>query len=172
MIRAHTRPPTIVRRVRRPDAPDYDWAAAGWAGVVAGLTMILLETLLSALFNGPDDPVRSIAAIALGDSVLPPLSPLTAIVFLAAMGVHLPLSLIYARALAVLSHGLRPAPAAAVGASFGAVLYALNYYALSTAFPWFAQARGWIALTAHLAFGVTAAVSYAVATEGRRPPRI
>jgi hypothetical protein len=150
------------RAVERAPESELDWAAAGWAGLAAGLLMIALETALSSLSAGAagTGPIRQIAAIALGGSVLPPLSPFTGLVFLAAMSVHLPLSLIYARLLAPLVHGSRGGRAAAIGVLFGAGLYALNYYALAGVFPWFAASRGWITLVSHLAFGAVAAGMY------------
>jgi len=151
---------------------ELDWAAAGWAGLAAGFVMILLETSFASMFTTESgvSPVRQIAAIALSESVLPPVSPFTAIVFLAAMGVHLPLSLVYARVLAVFVHGAPLGRAVAIGALFGAALYAVNYYALTNVFAWFAASRGWITLLAHLAFGATAAGLYVLLSE-RRPPR-
>lgn len=142
--------------------PELDWAAAGWAGLIAGIAFVLAETTLTSLFTGgPDaDAVRRIAAIALGETVLPPPTPFTALVFVAAMSVHLPLSLLYARILAALVRGLDAGRAAAAGASFGAILYAVNYYVFTEIFPWFAPARGWITLTSHVVFGVLAAWTY------------
>ncbi|MDE2492143.1 MAG: hypothetical protein KGM24_14950, partial [Elusimicrobia bacterium] len=165
-------PPAARRRARprsasAPPRGELDWAAAGWAGLSAGLLMILFETALSSLSAGASgtDPVRRIAAIALNRSVLPALSPFTGLVFLAAMSVHLPLSLLYARLLAPLVHGARAGRAVAIGVLFGAGLYALNYYALAGLFPWFAAARGWITLASHLLFGATAAGAYVLLSE-------
>lgn len=174
MIHAHPRttPGPAQRRRHAARAPDreteeLDWAAAGWAGLAAGLAMILLETSFASMFGSGSapNPVRRIAAIALSQAVLPPLSPFTAVVFVAAMSVHLPLSLIYARVLALFLRRSPPGRAAAVGLAFGAALYALNYYALSWAFPWFTAARGWITLASHLAFGAIAAVLYVLLRE-------
>jgi hypothetical protein len=146
---------------------DIDWAAAGWAGFAGGTVFILLETVLISLFTGGpnSDAVRQIAAIALGESALPPSTPFTALVFLAAMAVHLPLSLLYARLLAALVRGQEAAHAAAVGAAFGAVLYVVNFYAFTAILPWFAAARGWMTLLAHVAYGLVAALTYVSLTE-------
>jgi len=142
--------------------PGLDWAASGWAGLGAGGAFILLQTFLGALFGGGDktDAVRRIASIALGGAVMPAGEPFTVIVFLAAAAVHIPLSLIYARVLAAMIDGMRPARAVASGALFGAALYVVNYYVFSGVFPWFVTARGPEALVSHLAFGALAAAIY------------
>ena len=41
-----------------------------------------------------------------------------------------------------------------LGIVFGVALYIVNLYGFTAIFPWFAQARGWIALIAHGVFGV------------------
>jgi hypothetical protein len=146
---------------------DIDWAAAGWAGLVAGAVYILVESALISLFSGGpnSDAVRRIAAIALGETTLPPSTPFTALVFLSAMAVHLPLSLLYARVLAALVHGFSAPRAAVVGAGFGGLLYAVNFYAFARIFPWFAVARGWMTLSAHVVFGIVAAAAYVLLIE-------
>jgi lipid-binding SYLF domain-containing protein len=46
------------------------------------------------------------------------------------------------------------------GAVFGLVLYLVNFYGFTTAFPWFAMARGPITIITHIIFGVAAAWAY------------
>jgi hypothetical protein len=161
------RPKTLQRPpARAPRAPEIrpglDWAASGWAGLAAGAAFVLFQTFLGALLGGGDktDAVRRIASIALGGAVMPPGEPFTVIVFLAAAAVHIPLSLIYARVLAAMIDGMRPARALGVGALFGAGLYLLNYHVFSGIFPWFVSARGAPALLSHLVFGLLAAGIY------------
>lgn len=154
---------------------DLDWAAAGWAGAAAGLAYIVLMAALTPLVVGgsPAAAVRAIAAIALGDSVLPPLSPFTALVFLAAAAVHLPLSLAYARLLAGMVGTWETKQAVAGGIAFGAILYLVNFYLFTDAFfPWFAAERGWATLLSHLAYGALAAYVYKrlTAPAAARPP--
>lgn len=157
-----------VRASIGPAPEGIDWEAAGWAGLAGGGVLILLETVLASLFTGgPDtDPVRQIAAIALNQAASPASTPFTILVFLAAMAVHLPLSLLYARILAAVIHPLGPEKALAAGAAFGAALYAVNYYGFTVVFPWFEASRGWITLTAHLAFGLAAAGAYVLLRRG------
>jgi|CXWL01.1.fsa_nt_gi hypothetical protein len=148
-----------------PAREGFDWAAGGWAGVIAGAAFLLIETTLITMFGSvtQTDAIRQIAAISLGESVLPT-STFTALVFMAAMAVHLPLSLLYARIVAAFVHGRSIPHAIGIGAVFGVALYFINYHAFTHLFPWFALARGWVTLTSHIAFGVLAAGTYAQLT--------
>ncbi|MFI5360953.1 MAG: hypothetical protein ACHQ49_03190 [Elusimicrobiota bacterium] len=146
-----------------------DWAAAGWAGIAAGVVYILLESALLSMFTGgpTSDAMRQIAQIALSEATLPPRDSFTVLVFMMAMAVHLPLSLLYARILATLIDGMKASTAVAIGAAYGAGLYVINYYAFTGIFPWFAAARGWMTLASHIVFGVVAAEGYVLLTERR-----
>jgi hypothetical protein len=156
-----SRPPA-----KSPNAPvvseGLDWEAAGWAGIVAGAIFLALQTAFAAWGGGsPGDALRRIAALALGGGALGRGAPSNALVVLAALAVHLPLSLIYARALAAMIDGLRPAVSALWGAVFGVALYFVNYYLFGALFPWFATARGPAALLSHAVFGTVAGGLYA-----------
>ncbi|MBI3288945.1 MAG: hypothetical protein HYZ74_05455 [Elusimicrobia bacterium] len=151
-----------------PVREGFDWAAAGWAGLVAGIVLIASETLMIKLAGGGVSPIRQIAAIALGESALPEPTSHTAIVYLAAMAVHLPLSLLYARILAVFIERRAMPNALAAGVLFGAGLYGLNYYVFSEIFPWFAPARNWGTLLSHLLFGLVAAGVYKLERQSSR----
>ncbi|MDO8757137.1 MAG: hypothetical protein Q7J64_03920 [Elusimicrobiota bacterium] len=132
----------------------------------------MIQTSFVSLFNGDAniDAIRQIAAIALGRSVLPSPTPFTAIVFLAAMGVHMIMSLIYARILASIINGMKAERAILIGAGFGSALYAVNYYLFTNMFPWFEASRGWITLIAHVIFGTLAAAIYMWLTSRRQRP--
>lgn len=106
---------------------------------------------------------RLAAAIVLGRSVLPPPATFDWRIMLVAACVHFALSIVYAFVLAVaIDHVAAPA-AIAASALFGLVLYVVNMYGFTWLFPWFAITRDWITLTAHVAFGVTAGVTYVAA---------
>ena len=50
--------------------------------------------------------------------------------------------------------------ASVVGIAFGLAVYLINFYGLTSLFPWFAEARNWAAALAHMVFGVVAADLY------------
>lgn len=152
------RRPPVHRPAPSPPDTGLSWGASGWAGLVAGAAFILIQGLIVAGFGGPN-PVRLLASIALGESVVAGEAP-ASIVVLAAAAVHLQLSMIYARVLAGMIHRRTQDRAILIGALFGAGLYLLNYHAFAALFPWFAAARGVAAFSAHVAFGVTAAWIY------------
>ncbi|MCM2303917.1 MAG: sodium:proline symporter [Elusimicrobia bacterium] len=154
-------------RVQRPPGPvdgenGLDWGAAGWAGLAAGAAFVLVQTFSGLVFGGggSEEAVRRLASVALGEIALAAGTPLTPLVFFAAAAVHIPLSLIYARVLAAMIHGMGPARSLAAGALFGAALYYVNYHVISEVFPWFVSARGPAALVSHLVFGLLAAGIY------------
>jgi hypothetical protein len=157
-------------RLRRAEDRDFNWAAAGWAGLVAGTLYIVLDSVLITLFTGgaSSDVVRQIAEIALHQAAPPPRTAYTALVFFAAMVVHLPLSLIYARGIAAVVQGMDPVRASFFGAGLGAGLYGVNYYLFVRLFPWFADGRGWITLLSHVVFGTAAAWIYVELTPRAR----
>lgn len=158
-----------------------DWRAAAWAGLIAGAVFLVLEMLMVQIFLGgsPWDPPRMMAAIILGEHVLPmpgQTPPLNAPVILAALGVHFVLSTIYALTLSALLARVRPGTAIAVGIAFGVTLYVVNFYGFTAVFPWFAMARNWVSLFCHAVFGLAAAWAYAALArhqvapaEGTRP---
>lgn len=149
----------------RPRAPfvqeGLDWEAAGWAGLAAGAVFLALQTILAAAAGGGATvALRQIAAVALGSSVVSPSAPLSTLVVLAAVAVHLPLSLLYARALAALIDGRPTGIALAAGAAFGAAIYGVNYLLIGSRMPWVSAARGWAPFSSHVAFGLVAAAVY------------
>lgn len=163
------------QRAQRPrpavvEAAGFDWGASGWAGLGAGAAFILIQTFSGLVFGGggATEATRRLASVALGEFVLSQGTPFTALVFFAAAAVHIPLSLVYARVLAAIIHGLDMAYALDVGAVFGAALYFVNYHLISGLFPWFVSARGAGALIAHLAFGLLTAWIYTSLTARAR----
>jgi hypothetical protein len=146
-----------------------DWRAGAWAGIIAGIVFMMAEMLMVALFKGesPWGPPHMMAAMVLGKGVLPPPADFNMTVMMAAMAVHVPLSIVYGLVIGWLIHRLQAAVALAVGAVAGATIYFVNFYPIATAaFPWFAMARGTISLAAHALFGIVAAGAY-LAARGR-----
>lgn len=141
------------------------WRATIWAGVIAGTLATLIQVLLWLVFT--DNflamlfrDARLTAALVLGGSVLPPPATFDAGIMLAATLIHFMLSIAYAALLAPLATGLKTVSALLAGAVFGVSLYIVNLYGFTAMFPWFAQARGWIALIVHAVFGVTVISAY------------
>jgi len=145
--------------------------AAVWAGLAAGFVFMALEMALVALMMGesPWAPPRMIAAIGMGEGVLPPPATFDAGIFAVAMAIHFALAVVLAVILGwAISRFALGMPASLVGgAIFGLVIYYVNFYGFTALFPWFAMARGPIGIFAHLVFGAVAAGVYH-ALESRR----
>lgn len=143
-------------------AHAVDWSAAVWAGVVSGAVFMMLEMAMVPMFMGgsPWGPPRMIAAMVMGDGVLPPPATFDLTILMVAMVVHFVLSVAFALVLALLVARLIAGPALAVGAAFGLALYLVNFYGMTAIFPWFAMARNWVSIFAHVVFGLIAAWWY------------
>lgn len=141
---------------------QLDWKAATWAGIIAGFVFLMLEMLMVPVFGGgsPWGPPRMIAAIVLGKGVLPPPATFDLGIVAVAMVLHFVLSIVYALIFALVVHRLSLGPALAVGAAGGLILYLVNFYGFTAIFPWFAMARNWISIFAHIVFGVAVAGVY------------
>lgn len=141
---------------RRPD-----WKAAVFAGLIAGAVFMMMEMgLVAATGQSPWGPPRMIAAMAMGREVLPPPASFDVGIFLAAMMIHMVLSILLAVAFALVAPRLNTWTAVALGAVFGLLIYVVNFYGFTAIFPWFAMARNAISIASHLAFGAVLALSY------------
>lgn len=145
-----------------PTARTVDWSAAVWSGMISGAVFMALEMIMVPLFLGGSmwAPPRMMAAIVLGEGVLPPPATFEFGIFMVALLVHFALSIAFALVLALLIARLGFAAALAVGAAFGALLYLVNFYGMTALFPWFAMARNWVSIFAHVVFGLVAAWVY------------
>ncbi len=135
------------------------------AGLIAGAVFMMLEMIMVPMFMGgsPWGPPRMIAAILLGKSVLPmPPQPVTFDfgVMMAAMFLHFMLSIIFAIIIGWLCKNLSVGTSVLVGAAIGLILYFINFYGLTSVFPWFAMARTWVSIFSHVMFGIVAAFSF------------
>ena len=143
----------------------FNLRAAVWAGVIAGLVFLILELVLVATIGGesPWGPPRMIAAIAMGDGVLPPPATLDPGILAVALVVHFVLTLIYAAVFAWLVSLVRLSVPLIViaGLVFGLALYAINFYGFTGMFPWFAMARNAISIFAHAVYGLVLGWIYA-----------
>lgn len=152
-----------------------DWRAAAIGGVLAGVVFLLLDMLATVMMGGSAwAPTHMIAAIVMGNSALgsPAMFNIGIVVvalivhFALAIGMGLVLGLIMAPFHFDSSWGM----ASVVGAVFGLVVYVVNFYGMTQFFPWFAEARGWTTLIAHVIFGIVAADAY-LKLERREPDR-
>lgn len=139
-----------------------DWKGVFFSGLIAGAAFMMLEMLMVWLFMGqsPWGPPRMIAAMAMGQGVLPPPASFDFGVMMAAMFIHFTLSWILAAAFAWAFGGLKTGTAVMVGAAFGLTIYVINFYGFTAVWPWFAMARTWVSVFAHIMFGVILAWSY------------
>jgi hypothetical protein len=153
----------------REERRQVDWRAGVYAGLIAGLVFLILEMGMVWLFMGesPWAPPRMIAAMVLGEGVLPmpPERPATFHlgIVMTAMIVHFVLAVIYGLiGAAIVAHRMGYAGAVALGALAGLAIYLINFYPIANAlFPWFAMARNWISIFAHVVFGAVVGAAYA-----------
>ena len=141
-----------------------DWSAAVWAGVVAGLVFMMLEMAMVVIFMGqsPWTPPRMIAAMLMGNEVLPPPADFDFGIVMTAMVIHFPLSIMYGLIAGWIVHRLGGASALLIGGVFGLAIYFINFYLVAPAFfPWFTEAQNWVSLVAHLIYGLVLGATYA-----------
>jgi len=135
--------------------------AGALAGLIAGAAFMMLEMGLVALSGGsPWGPPRMIAAIVMGEGVLPPPASFDLMILMVAMAVHLMLSIIIGIGFAFVAKRFGWVMAVVVGALVGLALYAVNFYGMTAFFPWFAMARNTISIVSHIAFGMVLGLSY------------
>ncbi|MGK9168696.1 hypothetical protein KXR53_20450 [Inquilinus limosus] len=153
---------------------QLNWQAAIAAGIIAGIVFLVVEMGLVALTGGEIwGPPRMMAAIAMGEGALPPPATFSFGIVMVAMIVHFVLSIVYGFILGLIigARSMSTGIAALVGLAFGLALYLINFYGFAAvAFPWFAMARNWMSILAHLVFGGVLGWSYkAIAERTRRP---
>lgn len=152
-------------------AGTFNLKAAVWAGLIAGAVFMMLEMLLVGTIGGgsPWAPPRMIAAIGMGEGVLPPPATFDLGIMLVAMLIHFALAVILGLffALIVARWDMGLIATAAVGAAFGIAVYLVAFYGFTALFPWFAMARNGISLFAHAMFGLALGWSYYVLARPR-----
>lgn len=139
-----------------------DWAAAIAAGLVAGAVTLLLLLLAYPLATGgsPWTVLRFIAAIVLGNAVLPPPTTFHALTAVTGVIVHLILSIFYGVILALIIHRWGIIVGFFGGALFGVGLFLINLFAFTNLFEWFYPLRSWAFFLLHLFFGALAGGLY------------
>jgi hypothetical protein len=151
----------------REERRHIDWRAGVYAGLIAGVVFLILEMIMVWLFMGesPWAPPRMIAAMVLGEGVLPmPDKPATFDfgVVMTAVIIHFVLSIIYGLiGAAIVANRMGYGGAIGLGALCGLAIYLINFYPVAAAlFPWFAMARNWISIFAHVMFGAVVGAVY------------
>ena len=151
--------------VQQSEHRPLDWAAAAVAGFGAGAILMVLDLLWSVVLtgDGPWASSRMIAAIVMGPQVLQSTGfSLSAV--MAALLLHYAFCIVGGLVIAAVSAPLgldsRLGHAVLTGAAFGVVLYMINFYGMSTFFPWFTPIRGWTTLLINLIFGISTTVLY------------
>lgn len=141
-----------------------DFKAALWAAIVAGIVFMVFEMVLVGTVGGgsPWGPPRMIGAIALGRDVLPPPATFDLGVFVVAMVIHFLLSIVLAIVLGWIISRWRLDLLASMagGAVFGLLVYFVHFYGFTALFPWFAMARTWITVVAHILYGLVLGWTY------------
>ena len=161
---------TTRRAITR--SSTLDWSAAVKAGLAVGLAFAALQMILVTVADGIDigTLLRMTAGILLGRWAAISPNAVGAGTVLAALLVHLSLTLLYDVVLGFIVRGLRVGAVVFAGGVFGAVLYAVNFFLFIGLFPWFADVRGWAAAVDHVLFGLALGGAYAVFA-GRSVPR-
>lgn len=135
--------------------------AGALGGLVAGAAFMMMEMGLVALAgDSPWGPPRMIAAIVMGEGVLPPPATFDLMILMAAMAVHFMLSIVIGVGFAFVARRFGLVMAVVAGAVLGLGLYVVNFYGFTAIFPWFAMARNTISIVSHIAFGVVLGLSY------------
>lgn len=143
--------------------PAISTKAVIWSGLIAGAVFMMLEMLMVPMFLGgsPWGPPRMIAAIAMGEGVLPPPATFDLTILMVAVVVHFVLSLVLAFIFGLIAKGRTVGSAALIGGMFGLVVYLVNLYGMTAVFPWFEMARNWVSIFAHVMYGVVLGWVYA-----------
>lgn len=140
--------------------------AGALAGLIAGAAFMMMEMGLVGLAGGsPWGPPRMIAAIVMGEGVLPPPASFDLMILMAAMAVHFMLSIVVGIGFAFVAKRFGWVMAVVVGALVGLALYVGNFYGMTAIFPWFAMARNMISIVSHIAFGMVLGLSYKALTK-------
>lgn len=146
-----------------------DWRAATIAGLVAGIVSLLLVMLwYMAKFGGSPWVVpHFIAAIVLGPNALAAVTAFNPAIVLVGIGVHLLACVLFALLIAFVFHRWGMIVSFLGGALLGAALFGINFFALTSAFPWLSAGRMGAVLAAHVLFGGLTGALYELLEQDR-----
>jgi len=139
-----------------------DWRAAVLAGIVAGAVFLVLQIAILAGVTSasPWIVLRMVAAMVMGQGVLPPPTSFDPVITVVALLINFILSILFALLIAFVLHRWGLLVGIVGGALFGLALYAINYYTFTLFFPWFFPMRSWLVVLSHIVFGATAGGVY------------
>lgn len=152
----------------RSERRQTDWFAAGVAGLAASAVLMVMELAWAATMNadGPWRIAQLVAALTLGPELAlqPPMQAFDTAVVATALATHYALGVAFGLLLGLVVAGFHVGASLGamevIGAAFGLALYVINFYGIALAMPWMAELRGFSALIAHLAYGITASILY------------
>lgn len=151
----------MITNVQDAGSRGVGLKAGALAGLIAGAVFMMMEMGLVAMAgDSPWGPPRMIAAIVMGEGVLPPPATFDLMILMAAMAVHFMLSIVIGVGFALVARRFGLVMAVVAGAVVGLGLYVVNFYGFTAIFPWFAMARNTISIVSHIAFGVVLGLSY------------
>lgn len=132
-----------------------DWSSAVWAGLIGGIAFFLMCFFAVPLAAGGNGwvMVRLLASVPMGAGVLAPPATYDPAILIAALSVHLVLSIGFAMLAAFVLHRGGLWTGILGGASLGLALYAINFYTLTLFFPWFFGYRSFALVLTHMIFG-------------------
>lgn len=144
-----------------------NWTAAVYAGIAAGIIATMAQIVLWWAFSDSLPGImfrdaRLAAAIVLGQEILPMQVAFDWPAMFVATIIHFSLSIVYSIILAAFIIRRSFLVSIFVGIEFGFILFGVNMYGFTLIFPWFAEARDWFTLVAHVVFGGVAAAMYRV----------
>lgn len=151
----------MITNVQDAGSRGVGLKAGALAGLIAGAVFMMMEMGLVAMAgDSPWGPPRMIAAIVMGEGVLPPPATFDLMILMAAMAVHVMLSIVIGVMFAFVARRFGLVMAVVAGAVVGLGLYVVNFYGFTAIFPWFAMARNTTSIVSHIAFGVVLGLSY------------
>lgn len=148
----------MADRVYEDHSPTaLDWKTATVAGLVGGVVFMMMEMFLMPMFGLAPSmwaPPRMIAAIGMGEGVLPPPATFDLTVMMVAMMIHFATSIAFAVVVALIIRRMNMGPAVVVGIVAALLLYAFVFYVMTgIAWPWFENGRNWMNIVTHIVFG-------------------
>lgn len=137
-----------------------DYIAATRAGLITGVVFLILVMIMIPVFldGSPWAPPRMMAAILLGEEVAPPPGSFNWKIFLAAMVVHLPGSILLMTTGAFIIDRMSFVPVLLTGNALGFLLYWIGFFLITDVWPWFEKSWNWVSLVTHLSFGLVGAL--------------